>query len=292
MEGHAKFDSTQLDSTQQQEQALQETERERRLRFYQEARERYGLPETPSPKEAFDAFMREYGDWVEARAYGISVNKRVSMEDVRQVLLTEAWVAATDKDYDSTLGKTLVGYIHQRVYWYILKAYQKRPDDAFLEEMFCGTDNSTGIVETNYDEYTLTAKAEDILESLVTQEDQTLGVDSKHGDMMAGSRLMGRVENDLEISDLIDKVISVVEELPSKYSAPIIEVLRPSQEFQSFLERKRSSNEHEGKYANAVRFEHCTNTELFEFTSSDMSKFDATKKWLLKRLPELREVFK
>lgn len=256
--------------------------------FYKLANQQYGLPTELTPKEAFDTFSEKYGGWVRKRSYGLSLARGIDAEDVYQTLMTEAWVAATDKKFDPRAGKSIISYIHQRVVWFILKFYNKRSREILLTDV--GVGGTSEEIKEPMDKVVM-----DTLERRSScGSNGYLGCNVEIGDCMSGSRSMSRTEDMIEIKQLVERIVDVVKTLPSEFSDPILEVLDPSSGFFDFLSKRREvekeSKNSKRVYGNATRFEVCNSKDLLEYTGTTIRNIEATVSWLKKKIPELKDL--
>jgi len=221
--------------------------------------ENYGVT-GEDPYEAFEAFYDKFhGIWIKGLVRKVHNQKGLDREDVEQYLLAQAWVAATDSSYSAEKGKSIIGWIHQRVKW-----------------AFCGllkTRKMEGALEDFRSEYN-DLEPEDYCKNSKDRNDSPY---------MNGSVSLSDSHSRMEAIDLIKRVVEVIKELPYEYRSPILELFDPSDHFLSFIEREDNHNIYEG----AARFEVCSSRSLFKYTGSNAFNMKVAVHFLKEQIPEL-----
>lgn len=223
--------------------------------------EQYGLINA-DPREAFKVFQARYGKWVMYLAWKIAESKGMQIEDVAQHLWLMAWEAAIDDRYTVENGKSIIGWIHQRVTWAFNNLLVARNPISLLE---------------NFRKEDSSLEPEDLC--VYNADDEAALA------YMGGSQSLTRSHKRLEAVDLIQKILQTVQQLPYEYRAPIIELLDPSPTFIAFA----ATQDDDVIYAGAARFETCNSAALFKFTGSNALNLKVAIAYILQELPELKE---
>lgn len=238
-------------------------------------RKRYEELRGCSAEEAFSSFVKHWGVWLSARAGSLAYLKGLEKSDVEQYLLMQAWRAAQDPRFDEEMeeGKTIIGWIRQRVVWYMRN---------ILRQKNGGLKSIEG----------------ELLEDYRYEESEREPVDSVSGSqegvevdpyiMMSASLGLTQSHRRREAAELLDRAYEEAKTLSPRYGYAIMEIIRPSKHFRMFMSMR-------GGYGGAASFETCGIKEVIDYIRSlgiRMSRIDLERgiEILKVRIPELDDV--
>lgn len=221
--------------------------------------QKYGLESNCTPEQAFAAFKREFSGWVCKLARTIADMKGVEFDDVCQDFYMTSWQAANDEAFSLEKGKSIIGWMHQRVTWRYLTALRSRSADLVLSQLQ--------------------------LENEETPEDRLMQTAQEGNWIMNGSQSLAGWARRLEAAHLIEAAILAIQTLPEKYKAPIAELLDPSPSFVLYC----YSTSEERAYRGAYAYEICSSKDLFAYTGSNRYNLEVAIRFVLKKVPEIKE---
>lgn len=215
-------------------------------------------PTNITPEAAFKLFVDKYGLWVKRQAGVVSRSRGEDADDVEQKLLMKAWNAAQDPNFDPAKGKTLLGWMWQKVQF-----------------------STANLLRTK-------GHSEHEVVGVQDHEEMGASLDDLDGracwDLLSPSRSLSSRHRRQEAVNLFQKVLRVVDKLPAKYRAIMQEMLEPSDAFTEHMDERMA----DGAYTTAC-FEMCGLSDLKEFTGASNFDIRVAIQLLRDKIPELRE---